>query len=234
MNKPTVVLVHGAFADTSLWTGVASRLQERDYPVVAVANPLRDLESDATYVADVVSSVPGPVVLVAHSYGGVVISRAASETPNVRALVYVASFQPDTGESAFDLVGKYPGSKVGPETLNVLVHQGQPEVTVKPADFAEVVAADLPARTVASLALTQRPVAQQALATPFPSVPAWTKLPSWTLIATQDYAIPTAAQEFMAERAASQVVRVDASHAVTVSQPHAVATIIDAAATRTA
>jgi pimeloyl-ACP methyl ester carboxylesterase len=177
MSKPTVVLVHGAFADTSIWTSVVSRLQERGYPVVAVANLLRGVQSDAAYLAGVNGSVPGPVVLAAHSYGGVLISRVAGDMPNVRALVYVASFQPDTGESALDLVGRYPNSKVGTETLNVLVHQGEPEVRVKSADFAEVVAADLPAEVAAVLAVTQRPVAQQALGTPFETTPAWTKLP---------------------------------------------------------
>jgi pimeloyl-ACP methyl ester carboxylesterase len=233
MSKPTIVLVHGAFADSSSWTGVVSKLQEDGYPVVAVANPLRGVESDAAYVASVVNGVSGPVVLAGHSYGGALISRAATGTPNVRALVYVAAFQPDAGESVFELSGRYPGAKLGPETTNVLVHDGEPELSIKAADFAEVFAADVPADTAAVMAVTQRPVAQQALAAPFDGTPAWTKLPSWTLIATQDNAIPAAAQEFMAERASSTVQRVEASHAVAVSQPYVVAEVIIAAATAT-
>ncbi|RSD20907.1 alpha/beta fold hydrolase [Amycolatopsis eburnea] len=230
MSKPTIVLVHGAFADSSSWTGVVSKLQENGYPVVAVANPLRGLESDAAYVADVVNAVEGPVVLAGHSYGGALITRAATETPNVRALVYIAAFQPDAGESVFELSGRYPGAKLGPETTNVLVHNDVPELSIKPEDFAEVFAGDVPAGTAAVLAVTQRAVAQQALAAPFEGTPAWSKLPSWTLIANQDNAIPAAAQEFMAERAKSTVRRIDASHAVAVSQPGVVAEVILAAA----
>ena len=233
MSKPTVVLVHGAFADSSSWTGVVAKLQELGYPVVAVANPLRGVESDAAYVADVVNGVSGPVVLAGHSYGGALISRAATSTPNVRALVYIAAFQPDAGESVFELSGRYPGAKLGPETTNVLVHDGQPELSIKPEDFAEVFAADVPAATAAIMAVTQRPVAEQALAAPFDGTPAWSKLPSWTLVANQDNAIPAAAQEFMAERASSTVRRIDASHAVAVSQPEVVAEVIVAAATAT-
>jgi pimeloyl-ACP methyl ester carboxylesterase len=233
MSKPTVVLVHGAFADSSSWTGVVAKLQEQGYPVVAVANPLRGVESDAAYVADVVNGVSGPVVLAGHSYGGALISRAATSTPNVRALVYIAAFQPDAGESVFELSGRYPGAKLGPETTNVLVHDGKAELSIKPEDFAEVFAADVPAATAAVMAVTQRPVAQQALAAPFEGTPAWTKLPSWTLVANQDNAIPAAAQEFMAERAKSTVRRIDASHAVAVSQPEVVAEVIIAAAAAT-
>jgi pimeloyl-ACP methyl ester carboxylesterase len=231
MSKPTIALVHGAFADSSSWTGVVSKLQEAGYPVVAVANPLRGVESDAAYVADVVNGIAGPVVLAGHSYGGALITRAATETPNVRALVYIAAFQPAAGESVFELSGRYPGAKLGPETTNVLVHDGAPELSIKPADFAEVFAADVPADTAAVMAVTQRPVAQQALAAAFEGTPAWTKLPSWTLVAEQDNAIPAAAQEFMAERASSTVRRVEASHAVAVSRPDVVAEVVIAAAT---
>ncbi|MCK2244780.1 MULTISPECIES: alpha/beta fold hydrolase [unclassified Crossiella] len=229
-NKPTVVLVHGAFADSSSWNGVVPRLREQGFPVLAVANPLRGVASDAAYVADVVNSVPGPVVLVGHSYGGVLISRAASETPNVQALVYIAAFQPDEGESVFDLSGRFAGGKLGPDTTNVLVHQGVAELSIKPADFAEVFAGDVDPAAAAVLAVTQRPVAEQALAAAFDGAPGWRKLPSWALIANGDHAIPAAAQEFMADRAGSTVRRIDASHAVAVSQPDAVADLIVAAA----
>ncbi|GAA2805697.1 alpha/beta fold hydrolase [Crossiella cryophila] len=229
-NKPTVVLVHGAFADSSSWTGVIPKLREQGFPVLAVANPLRGVESDAAYVAEVVNNVPGPVVLVGHSYGGVLITRAATETPNVQALVYIAAFQPDEGESVFDLSGRFAGGKLGPDTTNALVHQGAAKLSIKPGDFAEVFAGDVDAATAAILAVTQRPVAEQALAAPFGGAPGWRKLPSWALVAKGDNAIPAAAQEFMAERAGSTVRRVDASHAVAVSQPGVVADLIVAAA----
>ncbi|GGP43974.1 alpha/beta fold hydrolase [Saccharothrix coeruleofusca] len=230
-TKPTVVLVHGAFADSSSWSGVVERLQRQGHPVLAVANPLRGLESDAAYVADVVNSVSGPVVLVGHSYGGVLITRAAGRTPNVEALVYIAAFQPETGESALELSTRFPGGKLGPETTDVLVHDGEPELSIKAEDFREVFAADVPEAAV--LAATQRPVVQRALTTPLEGEPAWRRLPSWALVATGDNAIPAAAQEFMAERASSHVERVDASHAVSVSRPDAVADIILAAARAT-
>lgn len=227
VEKPTVVLVHGAFADSSSWNGVVAKLREQGYPVLAASNPLRGVESDAEYVADVVNGVSGPVVLAGHSYGGVVISRAAATTPNVKALVYIAAFQPEAGESVFELSGKFDGGKLGPDTTNVLASQG--ELSIKPENFSEVFAADVPAETAAVMAVTQRPVTERALATPFDGTPAWKNLPSWALIAEQDHAIPAAAQEFMTERAGSEVTRVAASHAVSVSQPDAVADVILAA-----
>ncbi|ONI85175.1 alpha/beta hydrolase [Saccharothrix sp. ALI-22-I] len=225
-KNPTIVLVHGAFADSSSWNGVVPGLQDRGYEVIAVSNPLRGIDNDAAYVASVVKAVDGPVVLVGHSYGGVLISRAAQELPNVHALVYIAAFQPDTGESALELATRFPGAKLGPDTTAVLVHDGEPELRIKPEDFREVFAGDLPAGTTEVMAATQRPVTQKALTTGLPGEPAWRKLPSWALVATQDNAIPAQAQEFMAERAGSKIVRVDASHAVAVSNPDAVADLI--------
>lgn len=217
--NPTVVLVHGAFADSSAWNGVVERLQGEGLPVIAVANPLRGLENDAKAVSDVVESVEGPVVLVGHSYGGVLISRAARE--NVKALVYVAAFQPEAGENALALSGQFPGGKLGPDTLN----QIGGDLYIKQESFAEVFAADVPADN-AVLAATQRPAFAQALADEFPGEPAWKKIPSWALVATQDNAIPAEAQRFMAKRAGSTVVEVEASHAVSVSQPQAVFDLI--------
>ncbi|GAA1295761.1 alpha/beta hydrolase [Saccharothrix xinjiangensis] len=225
-KNPTVVLVHGAFADSSSWNDVVTRLHDRGHATIAVANPLRGLEGDAAYVASVAASVDGPVVLVGHSYGGVLISRAARELSNVSALVYVAAFQPDTGESALELATRFPGAKLGPGTTSVLVHDGEPELRIRPEDFREVFAGDLPADTTATMAVTQRPVAEKALTTGLPGEPAWRGLPSWALVAAQDNAIPARAQEFMAERAGSRTVRVDASHAVAVSRPDAVADLV--------
>ena len=221
--NPTVVLVHGAFADSSAWNGVVERLQGAGYPVIAVANPLRGLENDANAVAEVVASVDGPVVLVGHSYGGVLISAAARQ--NVKALVYIAAFQPETGENALELSGQFPGGKLGPDTLN----QIGGDLYIKQESFAEVFAADVPQAAV--LAATQRPAFAQALADSFPGEPAWKRIPSWALVATQDNAIPAEAQRFMSKRAASHVVEVEASHAVSVSQPQAVFDLITAAAT---
>ncbi|MFC6093429.1 alpha/beta fold hydrolase [Saccharothrix lopnurensis] len=225
-KNPTVVLVHGAFADSSSWNDVVARLHERGHRTLAVANPLRGLDGDAAYVASAVAAVDGPVVLVGHSYGGVLISRAARDLPNVEALVYIAAFQPDTGESALGLATRFPGAELGPDTTTVLVHDGEPELRIRPEDFRRVFAGDLPAETTATLAVTQRPVAERALTTGLPGEPAWRGLPSWALVAARDNAIPARAQEFMAERAGSRTVRVDASHAVAVSRPDAVADLV--------
>ncbi|WP_433512964.1 alpha/beta fold hydrolase [Nonomuraea sp. CA-143628] len=229
-TTPTIVLVHGAFGGSDMWRGVIAKLQTHGYTAVAVANPLRDLESDARYVAETVRAVDGPVVLVGHSYGGAVITRAARDTSNVEALVYSAAFQPDEGESSFGLAGRFPGAKLGPDTTTVVEHEGEPELRVQPEHFRDVIAGDLPEATTNALAVTQRPVLQKALTAELSGRPAWRTLPSWTLIATQDNAIPAQAQEFMAERAGSHVVRVRASHSPSISQPDAVADLIMEAA----
>ncbi|GLZ30052.1 alpha/beta hydrolase [Lentzea sp. NBRC 105346] len=218
--NPTVVLVHGAFADSSSWNGVVERLQAAGYPVIAAANPLRGLASDADAVAQVVESVDGPVVLVGHSYGGVLISAAARD--NVKALVYVAAFQPDTGENALALS---EDGKLGPDTTRTIGG----DVYIKPENFADVFAADVPQAAV--LAATQRPVFGGALGDAFPGEPAWKRIPSFALIALEDNAIPAAAQQRMAKRAGSEIVEVSASHAVSVSQPQAVFELIERAAT---
>jgi pimeloyl-ACP methyl ester carboxylesterase len=236
-HKPTVVLVHGAFADSSSWNGVVKRLQNEGYPVIAPANPLRGLASDADYVHSVIDSVKGPVVLVGHSYGGSVISEAAVNDPQVKALVYIAAFMPDKGESALELSNKYPGSTLGP-TLN---HVPFPlpdgttgtDLYIKPDKFHDQFAADVPRRVTDLMAATQRPVAASALEEKA-TAPAWKAIPSYSLIATRDRNIPPAAQRFMARRAHARTVEIKASHAVSVSHPDAVARIIEEAATRTA
>jgi pimeloyl-ACP methyl ester carboxylesterase len=228
--KPTVVLVHGAFADSSSWNGVVERLQRRGYPVLAPANPLRGLESDQAYVSAVLKSVTGPIVLVGHSYGGAVISGAAKDNPQVKALVFIAAFAPETGESALDLSGKFPGSKLGPDTSTPLAYPGGTELTIKPANYRDVFAADLSREAAAVGAATQRPVDVTALGAPFVGVPAWKTIPSWALVATNDNAIPAAAERFMAKRANAHTVEVKASHSVAVSRPDAVADLIQSAA----
>lgn len=189
-TTPTIVLVYGAFGDSSAWSGVIARLQERGHNTVAVANPLRGLESDAQYVATIAKSVEGPVVLVGHSYAGTLITRAARDAANVEALVYVAAFQPDEGESSFELAGRFPGAKLGPDTTTVVEHDGEPELSIRPEHYREVIAGDLPEATTKILAVTQRPPRQSALTTELSGAPAWRGLPSWALIATQDNAIP--------------------------------------------
>ncbi|MFI9729474.1 alpha/beta fold hydrolase [Streptomyces sp. NPDC052092] len=232
-SKPTVVLVHGAFADSSSWNGVIERLRRGGHPVLAVANPLRDLAGDAGYVRSVLEHVQGPVVLAGHSYGGAVISAAASGSSKVKALVYIAAFIPDQGESALELSNMYPGSTLGP-TLDAVpfpLPDGGTgtDLYIKPDKFHDQFAADAPADLAGLMAATQRPVAASALEARA-SAAAWKAIPSYSLVATDDQNIPPAAQRFMAERAHAHTVEVKASHAVTVSQPDAVARIIERAA----
>ncbi|MFK0151645.1 alpha/beta fold hydrolase [Streptomyces sp. NPDC090499] len=232
-TTPTVVLVHGAFGDSGMWKGVIARLQEQGYTTVAAANPLRGLESDAQYVATVTAAVDGPVVLVGHSYAGAVITRAARDASNVEALVYVAAFQPAEGESALENASRFPGAKMGPDTTVATEYEGEPELRILPEHYRDVIAGDLPTGTTGILAVTQRPVRVQALTAELAGTPAWRTLPSWAVVATRDNAIPVRAQEFMAERAGSHVVRLEASHAVSISQPDAVADLIVEAAKAT-
>ncbi|GGT03289.1 alpha/beta fold hydrolase [Streptomyces chromofuscus] len=236
-KKPTVVLVHGAFADSSSWNGVIERLKHAGYPVLAPANPLRGLASDAAYVHSVLESVRGPIVLVGHSYGGSVISEAAAGVPQVKALVYIAAFSPEKGESALELSNKFPGSTLGP-TLNPVSFPlpgggTGTDLYIKPDKFHDQFAADVPTPVTDLMAATQRPVALSALEEKATTA-AWKTLPSWSLIATQDYNIPPAAQRFMAERAHAHTAEVKASHAVSVSRPGAVARLIEQAAQATA
>ncbi|MER6514888.1 alpha/beta hydrolase [Nonomuraea sp. NPDC001636] len=231
--KPTVVLVHGAFADASSWNKVVARLQGAGYPVIAPANPLRDLAGDAAYLSSVVSTIDGPVILVGHSYGGAVVTNAASGHPNVKALVFIAAFAPEDGESALDLTGRFPGSRL-PTSL---ITRPYPlpgggtgtDAYVDPAKFHAAFAADLPARDTALMAATQRPAALAALGSPS-GAPAWKTIPSWYLVAGTDQAIPPAAQRFMAKRAGAHTSEVrDASHVIMISRPDTTTAVITAA-----
>jgi pimeloyl-ACP methyl ester carboxylesterase len=232
-NKPTVVLVHGAFADSSSWNGVASRLLAKGYPVVAVANPLRGLRSDAKYVAGVLDSIPGPIILVGHSYGGNVITNAAAGRENVKALVYVAGLAPDSGESAATLSEKYPGSTLGPTLAPpVPLADGGKDLYIKQADFHAQFAADVPVAQAAQMAVAQRPITESALKDPS-GAPAWKSIPSYFIYGSGDKNIPPAVQPFMAERAhAKRTVEIPgASHVVMISHADAVAKMIEDAAT---
>ncbi|MFF4243798.1 alpha/beta fold hydrolase [Streptomyces sp. NPDC001822] len=236
-DKPTVVLVHGAFADSSSWNGVIQRLRHDGYPVVAPANPLRGLTSDADYLHSFLKSVKGPVVLAGHSYGGAVMSRAAADAPNVKALVYIAAFAPDKGETALALSNKFPGSTLGdvlnPVSFPLAGGGTGTDLYIKADAFQRQFAADVPTATADLMAATQRPVAVSALEEEATEA-AWKTIPSWNLVTTQDLNIPVAAQRFMAERAQSHTTEIDASHAVTVSRPDAVADLIVQAARSTA
>jgi pimeloyl-ACP methyl ester carboxylesterase len=235
-SKPTIVLVHGAFADASSWNGVITELRRDGYPVLATANPLRGLTGDAAYLKSVLKNVKGPVVLVGHSYGGAVISKAAVGNSSVKALVYIAAFLPDRGESALALSNKYPGSTLGPNTQQWtyrLPGGGTGvELTIKQDKFRKQFAADVPAGQAATMAAAQRPVAVAALEEKATAA-AWKTIPTWSLIATGDKNIPPAAQRWMARRAHASTVEVKASHAVSVSRPHKTAELIDKAARAT-
>lgn len=233
-GKPSIVLVHGALTDASVWDDVIRDLQKRGYPVAAPAMPLRGLATDAAYLAAFLKTVRGPVVLVGHSWAGQVITQAAEGEGQVKALVYVAAFQPDDGETAGALNGKFPGSKLGPDTTVVLDYPGGKELYLKPASFGEVYAQDLPDDRIALMAARQRPIDPAALGEPLRGHAAWHTIPSWALVSTRDSSIPTAALRFMAERARSRIREVDSSHAIPVAHPgEVVRTILDAAQTVT-
>ena len=230
--KPTVVLVHGAWADSSSWAGVVKRLQHDGYTVDVFPTPLRGLLSDAAYLRDYLGAISGPIVLVGHSYGGAVITNAATGDAQVKALVYIDAFAPAQGETVVQLATAQPGSAIGgdPTTVFDLVpYPGAPagdvDLYVKQSVFPDAFANDLPAKKAAVLAATQRPVAFSALVTPS-GEPAWQTIPSWDLVGTIDNVIPPAEQMFMAERAGAQITQVRASHLPMVSQPDAVTEIV--------
>ena len=228
MPTPTVVLVHGAFADSSSWNEVVARMDEDDMPVVAVANPLRGLAEDARYLSDVLDAVAGEVVLVGHCYGGMVITEAGSRDA-VTALVYVSAFAPDHGESADELSRRFPGSTLGDTVARYPVRSGGRELVVRREAFADQLAADVPRPLAAAMSVTQRPVAEGALSDTVEStVPAWRTRPSWFVYGDADRSIPTAALRFMADRADAVVRRVlwDGPHALGVSRPDDVADVI--------
>jgi pimeloyl-ACP methyl ester carboxylesterase len=231
--KPTVVLVHGAFADASSWNGVVAGLQSRGYPVIAPANPLRGLSSDADYLKRLLATVAGPVVLVGHSYGGAVITNAAVNNPNVKDLVYVAAFAPEAGETALGLSNQFPGSTLGDALAPpVPLGDGTHDLYIRQDAFHGQFAADVPRQAAALSAATQRPIRDAALGEGS-GIPAWKTIPSWFVLAGADKNIPIAAQKFMADRAGSRrTITVDgASHSIAVSHPRAVTDLINKAAT---
>jgi pimeloyl-ACP methyl ester carboxylesterase len=246
-RRPTVVLVHGAWADGSSWNRVVKHLQEAGYSVVAPPNPLRGLSSDAAYLSTYLETIHGPIVLVGHSYGGAVISNVASGSADVRALVYVDAFIPKRGDSILHLAGAVPGSCLAgdgdpTQVFDFVSYPGAPsgdfDLYVKRAangpypGFHACFANDLPAWKASVLASTQRPITLSALAEPS-GVPAWKTLPSWAVVGTIDNVIPEQGQLFMAERAGSRITRLKASHLSMISRPGAVADVIVRADRRT-
>jgi len=238
-TKPSIVLVHGAWADGSSWSRVIALLQDKGYTVYAPANPLRGLASDSAYIADFLHIITGPIVLVGHSYGGAVITNAATGNPNVKALVFVDAFAPDQGESLGQLSSIPPPPGLSPSCLAgdptqvfnfVPLSSGGIDTYVKQSLFPSCFANDLPPSQGAVLASTQRAFALSAL--PEKSgVPAWKTIPSWYLVGTIDLAIPSWAQLFMAQRAGSTIVQVRASHLSMISHAPAVSDLIQQAAT---
>jgi pimeloyl-ACP methyl ester carboxylesterase len=227
----TVVLVHGAFADSSSWAAVIERLQANGVQVVAAANPLRGISHDSAYVASVIDQIPGPVLAVGHSYGGAIITNAAARNRNVVGLVYVAAFAPDEGEKLIEVTGSSKDSVLG----TALVPRQYPtgtgtgtEFLIDPAKARDAFAADLTDEQAALIGTIQRPVADLAFGEPS-GVPAWKTLPSWAVVATNDRAAGTDVVRAHAERAGATITEVDGSHVIMISQPDAVTDVIQAA-----
>ncbi|MEO3786956.1 alpha/beta hydrolase [Actinocorallia sp. B10E7] len=229
-RKPTVVLVHGAFGDASGWSSTIRGLKKAGYPVLAPANPLRELAGDAAYVSSVLRTVKGPVVLVGHSYGGMVISNAAVGHPNVKALVYIAALMPKKGESAAALDARYPGATASRSLIRRPIPGGGVDFYLDPAAFRSALGADLPRSVTSVMAVTQRPITAAALRAPS-RASAWTSIPSWYLVTGRDKAVPPRMQRFMAGRARARVFTAPkASHLVFRSRPALTVSVIEAAA----
>jgi pimeloyl-ACP methyl ester carboxylesterase len=238
-GKPTIVLIHGAWADASSWTGVIERLVREGFTVTAPPNNLRGLGADAAYVRAYLETLPGPIVLVAHSYGGMVATNAATGLPNVKALVYVDAFMPDEGQPAVALTGSesaLANAATDPQSLFKLApYPGAPEGSVDtyllPETVASSFAQDLTPEEQALIAATQRPAALAGLGEPS-GPPAWKEVPAWAVIGTQDRIITPGSQRQMAEHANAEITEVDASHVSMVSKPDAIVDVIRTAASR--
>jgi pimeloyl-ACP methyl ester carboxylesterase len=226
----TVALVHGAFADSSGWSGVIERLQADDIPVTAVVNPLRGLGTDSAYVSSAMSQIPGPVLAVGHSYGGAVITNAATNTDNVVGLVYVAAFAPDEGETLMDVEGRSHDSVLNSALRQTAYPSGmgtEPavELSIDPAQFRQAFCADLPEKQAAIMSATQRPVAASGFGEKT-GRPAWRSLPSWAVVATGDKAAGADVVKSMAQRAGAKITEVESSHVPMISHPDVVANVV--------
>jgi pimeloyl-ACP methyl ester carboxylesterase len=233
--KPTVVLVHGAFADSGGWSLVGAALQAEGYPVLAFSNPLRGVQYDSEYLRSFLGTITGPIVLVGHSYGGAVITNAATGDADVKALVYVAAYALDAGETVQDANALGGGeSQLG---ANLIIRpfpgaaEGDADAYINPSAFRALFAQDLPRPVAASLAASQRPAALAAFGTPS-GTPAWKTIPSWYIVAKQDKTIPPQAERAMAARAGSRTVELNSSHVPMLSKPRSVVAVIRQAANK--
>jgi pimeloyl-ACP methyl ester carboxylesterase len=229
-GSPTVALVHGAFADAGSWAAVTERLLAAGVKVQALANPLRGLATDSSYIASAISQIAGPVLAVGHSYGGAVITNAASHAPNVVGLVYVAGFAPNENETLGEIEGTSRDSALAPALLQAQyrtesVGETSVELYVNPASFHEVFARDLPEAQAAVLGASQRPVAASAFDEKS-GVPAWKTLPTWAVVATGDKAAGADVILSMAKRANADTIELDGSHVIMISRPEPVTNVI--------
>ena len=224
MKNPTVILVHGAFADGSSWGDVVPLLEQAGYDVTAVQNPLTSFADDVATTRRVIDAQQEPVVLVGHSYGGAVITKAAVGASNVKALVYVAAFGPDAGENLQSLLEKYP-SRIGA----ALVPDAAGFLYIDRTKFKEVFAADVSERDLSIMSAAQKPINSKTFGEVY-EAPAWKEIPSWYLIATNDQAINPALQRVFAERMSASTREVNSSHVPFASNPTVVAAIIKDAA----
>jgi pimeloyl-ACP methyl ester carboxylesterase len=229
-GQPTVVLVHGAFADASGWNSIIEQLQAGGVQVTAPANPLRGISIDSAYIASLLAQIPGPVLAVGHSYGGAVIINAATNATNVVGLVYVAAFASDEGERLIEIESNSKDSVLGTALVPLQYPAGPGaetavEFAINPSRFHEVFAVDLPAKQTAVMAATQRPVAAAAFSEPS-GVPAWKTVPAWAVVVTGDKAAGADVVRSMAERAGATITEVEGSHVIMISKPQAVADVI--------
>lgn len=229
MSEPTVVLVHGAFADASSWNGVIAQLRAKGVSLIAPANPLRGIAIDSAYIASVLSQIQGPVVAVGHSYGGAVITNAATEATNVVGLVYVAAFAPEEGETLgaaeADSKDSVLNAALVPRQYPTTSGETATEFYIEPSKVHEAFAGDLSDEDAALIGATQRPVTEAAFSEPS-GPPAWKGRPSWAVVATGDRAAGADVVRSMAERAGAKITELDGSHVIMISQPEAVTDVI--------
>ncbi|HEY4022577.1 MAG TPA: alpha/beta fold hydrolase [Pseudonocardiaceae bacterium] len=228
--KPTVVLIHGAFADGSSWNGEVAELQRDGYPVIAPDVPLRGVAADAAYITSIVRNINGPIVLVGHSYGGDIATEVAANDPQqIKGIVYAAAYIPQAGDTALALTTQFPGSLLGPDTSYTVNTPEGTDLYIKPAAFHALFAGDRSSSQAAVAAATQRPIAQAALVEQAAaSVPAG--IPLYAIVASQDKAIPPAAEEFMAQRSGATIYTVNSAHDIPVTHPQTIVSVIERAA----